>query len=70
MILKNISLKITLIALKLSDCWAFATTGAVEASLWKNNKTTVTLSPQQLTDCSLTYGNNGCNGGVVAYGNY
>ncbi len=27
----------------------------------------MTLSPQQLTDCSTNYKNVGCNGGLVAY---
>jgi len=53
--------------LQCGDCWAFATTASVEAAIWKQNKATVTLSPQQLTDCSFAYGNNGCNGGVVAF---
>jgi len=52
------------------NCWAFASTAALEASLSINLKTNVTLSPQQLTDCAIgAYGNNGCNGGfsIPAY---
>lgn len=52
------------------NCWAFAATAGLEASLWKNLKTNVTLSPQQLTDCAGgSYGNNGCDGGfsIPAY---
>ena len=45
------------------DCWAFSTAAGMEASLFVNNKTTVTLSPQQLTSCDMYDG--GCDGGNV-----
>ena len=46
--------------------YAFATTGAVEGA-WKiSGKPLVSLSEQQLLDCSDYFGNNGCNGGYVA----
>jgi hypothetical protein len=56
--------------LKKSDCWAFSAAAALEASIYINLKTSVTLSPQQLTDCAGgSFGNNGCNGGfsITAY---
>jgi len=49
------------------SCWAFSATGALEG-LWKINGNELTgFSEQQLMDCSSSYGNNSCHGGLMYY---
>jgi len=48
-------------------CWAFSSTGAIEAAFFQTEGTLVSLSEQNLIDCSTAQGNKGCNGGMMDY---
>ena len=47
------------------SCWAFSTTGGLEGLSKLNGGTLESFSESQLVDCSGSFGNQACNGGLM-----
>jgi len=46
--------------------WAFSAVGAIESAYLIQGISSINLSKQEMLDCTVSYGNYGCNGGLMS----
>ncbi|XP_017466464.1 PREDICTED: cathepsin L1 [Rhagoletis zephyria] len=47
------------------SCYAFSIAESIEGQVFKRTRRVLHLSPQQIVDCSVSHGNQGCTGGSL-----
>jgi hypothetical protein len=47
--------------------WAFASAAVIDAAYKIKKNVTISSSKQELIDCSVSFGNQGCNGGMPSF---
>lgn len=57
--------KLMCLFLFLGSCYAFSAISALEGQIFINTGELVSLSAQEIVDCTKSYSNNGCDGGLI-----
>lgn len=63
---RNVSASTSLFLGVCGACYAFSAIGSVEAQLFRKYNKLIELSAQEIVDCSIKYGNEGCVSGVMS----